>query len=62
MKIKKQIILTENELKVIQNLRDTYNDSPLYEDCESFGGFINSIAYENCGVDYGYEVITEKEV
>lgn len=55
-------MLTENELKVIQNLRDTYNDSSLYEDCESFGDFINSIAYGNCGVDYGYEVITEKEV
>lgn len=58
MKIKKEIIMTQEEYNMLKKLEGIFKNSPMYDDC-SFGDFVNSIVDETCTGYYGYEITIE---
>ena len=58
MKIRKEIIMTQEEYNMLKNLNKIFEDSPIYNDC-SFGDLIDSIVNESCAENYDYDLVIE---
>ena len=58
MKIRKEIVMTQEEYNMLKNLNKIFEDSPIYNDC-SFGDLIDSIVHKSCAENYDYDLVIE---